>query len=732
MDSEVTDINNLYNEKYDPYIFKRANTAYDIHLSPVSEYFKQSTSYISKMTGMSDELANKWVKKALKTFKLKNPEVTYNEKQENGDMEVSSCKLTDYIKNVLASGDVVVPSFTTYMHPSKEKSLHADFLSINIAARKSDKKMSHKFEQASESETATPSEKATAKDKALYYEVMQKTRKVANNSLSGAYASKSSILFNPSAHYTLTSMTRCVASIGNAITESMVAGNKMFKTPQVVLNYLVAIVSNISKAKVNYALHKYNLHVPTPEEILKSIKLSSDRYWLNAETDQEVLDYLNKLDDAERAAVLYTNDMWNMRNYNEDVVRILIRRMIKRVEKGSVNQLDDLYHSPEGVTTTAHFICANEIKGKNIEYDKMVGSELLETLASTTRNISTWLIYYKPLIEAFFTTDILPLDITYIREMLRDVIVLSDTDSTCGSYDEWVRWYCGEDNFETVGSSVAACVMMFNTQAMDHNIKQFARNMNIDPDRVELLKMKNEFYWPVFITANKNKHYFAMTAVKEGNVFAKPKLERKGVHLIASAIDQDLVKVSEEMMIEVSNKIIKREGINLFSYVKRIADIEREIIRKIDSGAVSMYKLEKVKNKDSYKNDEDKSPYMHHIVWREVFAAKYGSAGDPMYMVVKIPLKIKGKNELKAFMESIKDTDIRERWLKLLDDYDKDSIGTFKPPVMIVNTRGIPEEVKAVIDIKRIVFDNCTVFYNILESLGFYRKPKMMICEMGY
>ena len=83
MDSEVTDINNLYNEKYDPYIFKRANTAYDIHLSPVSEYFKQSTSYISKMTGMSDELANKWVKKALKTFKLKNPEVTYNEKQEN-------------------------------------------------------------------------------------------------------------------------------------------------------------------------------------------------------------------------------------------------------------------------------------------------------------------------------------------------------------------------------------------------------------------------------------------------------------------------------------------------------------------------------------------------------------------------------------------------------------------------------------------------------------------------
>ena len=57
--------------------------------------------------------------------------------------------------------------------------------------------------------------------------------------------------------------------------------------------------------------------------------------------------------------------------------------------------------------------------------------------------------------------------------MLRDSIVLSDTDSTCGSYDKWVNWYYGEDVFHAESIGIAGAIMTINNQIMDHFIKVF-------------------------------------------------------------------------------------------------------------------------------------------------------------------------------------------------------------------------------------------------------------------
>jgi len=710
-----------FNSEYDPYVFKKPDAEYEIQLTPIGEYIKQAATYVSKVNKIDFNTAVNEVKNILKPAGAKNPIVTYNNKEENGDMVVTTDTLTEYIKSVLRSGDVLVPSFTTYMHPSKKKSLHADFLTINIAARKKDKHLEHKYEQ--EGDLA----------KSLYYGTMQKTRKVANNSLSGAYASKSTILSNPSAHYTLTSITRCVASIGNSITESIVAGNKHFRNANVTMNYLTAVVANFDRSVVAGAIVKFKIYIPTPEQIMESVIFSSERYWKDEVAEAKILEFLKTLDDEERCAVLYTNDLWHFKKYNESIMRNMLKHMIKYVPSGSVNHLEDIYKAPEGISTLAHFICMDDIKGMNVEYNKLLGTPILDALASTCRNISTLLIYYKPLISAFLSTTILPTSIAHIREMLRDSIVLSDTDSTCGSYDQWVKWYYGEDRFDTEAMSLAAAVMTINTQAMDHNIKQFARNMNIDPSRVDLLKMKNEFFWNVFVTANKNKHYFANTLVKEGNVYAKPKLELKGVHLIASNINQDLIKTSQAMMNEVMDKLVKGEKLEVYKYVRQVADIERDIKEKVLKGDMSVFKVEKIKTKDSYKKEEDKSPYLHHLLWESVFSEKYGSPGEPMYMVLKIPLLAKKRKDFDYFLANMSDVETKEKWLSFLDKFEKDeSVSTFKAPVTIVGSKGIPEEVMHVVNYKQIITDNCIVFYNILEAIGFYIKPDMLVSEMGY
>ena len=41
-------------------------------------------------------------------------------------------ELTDYIKEAVNNDEIIVPSFTTYFHPNVKKSLHSEFLNINV------------------------------------------------------------------------------------------------------------------------------------------------------------------------------------------------------------------------------------------------------------------------------------------------------------------------------------------------------------------------------------------------------------------------------------------------------------------------------------------------------------------------------------------------------------------------------------------------------------------------
>jgi hypothetical protein len=704
------------------YVFKRPNEEYEINLAPVKDYFAQATEFLAIDKGIPIEQANKLVKTILKKQPIKNPIIKYSHREENGDTVVKEDKITDYIKDVIANGEVIVPSFTCYMHPSKKKSLHADFLSINIALRKQDKHNAFKFKQAGDG------------DRSLYYETLQKTRKIQNNSLSGAYASKSTILYNPTAHYTLTSITRSVASIGNAISESVIAGNKHLRSPEIMYNYIVSIVSNLHMNTVEHVIEKYKLHKPTATEVFDSLIYSSKHYWRDPVFEKTILDFLMKLTPYQLAAVMYLNDLHHLRIYNEEFIKTLLTKMSAKVTTGSVDNLKDLKKAPEGINILTHHIWIDEIRGMSIDYGELAKSnpDLLMSLASTSKHITDTLLEYKPFFRIFFTSSVMPAGIAYIKDMLRDAIVLSDTDSTCGSYDKWVEWYFGYTKFSPEAVGLAAAVMTINTQVVDHNLKLFARNMNVETSLVELLKMKNEYFWPVFTATNVSKHYFADTAVQEGNVFSEPELELKGVHLLASAIDQDIVKEGHNIIKEINKKISNNEKISLYEYVHKAAELERSLITRIKSGDISIFKRDKIKEAGSYKLDPAQSPFIHHMLWNEVFADKYGTPGDPTYMIIKIPTKLKSKKDTDEYLENLKDPEIKERLKNFMVKHNKPTLGTFRPAVSIVASSGIPEEIIEAIDMKRIVMDNLNMLYLVLESVGYYRHNGKLISESGY
>lgn len=699
------------------YTFKNPTIDYAVNMNPLRTYLSHMETYVSKKFNLNKELTLKLIKEAIKENKPRDPKVVFNRKKENGDMERVEDTLKNYLKDVIDGGHIIVPSFTVYNHPSERKSLHAEFLFINVRKRAEDKHKSFEYKQLGN------------KPMEDYYSTMQKIRKIFNNAVSGAYGSKGSILSNPSGHYTLTSITRSVASIGNMTTESMIAGNKYFRNPEVTINYIVALVNRTNSRAVRSTIDKYNIYVPTANEVMDMVLYSSRWYWENKPKENIIFDFIKTLNDEERCMVMYCNDLWHFKQYNDKVMREIVESLGMMSTEPVENHGDLVKKAPEGILNLALCICSDLLKGKKFDVGKMQGTEELNTVASTIQKIMLGMDKYWIFFRTFYTTDIMPTSVAYIRDMLRDAIVLSDTDSTCGSYDKWLEWYYGEPTFNAEAVGIANAIMTINTQVMDHHIKILAANMNIDKSMYETLKMKNEFYWSVFIATNVSKHYYAYTEIQEGNTFKESELELKGVHLIASSIKIEIKKLIHQIMKDLLNAIKNKETISLKNYIEKTIEIELGILNGIKSGNISYFKRIPIKGAKSYKQGPEQSPYQFHLLWEKIFADKYGSLGEPPYTFVKVPLIMDNKAKLNDFVESLTDTDIK---LKFKEYFERKNLGTYttiRIPMDIVTRKGLPEEIVKYVNTSNIIEDSLYALYMVLETLGFYRKPGMQVYQ---
>jgi len=703
--------------------FKRDLDGYTTTMNPVVNYSEQAVKFIMTYSGMEKPEAVKVLRKCCIKKKLKNPLLTYRGRKPNGDREDMTLSLTDYIKSAVSSGDIIVPSFTVYDSPKVNKSLHAEFLTANIKRRSEHKKKAFAAYQDGNMQEF------------LSNDVLQKVMKIFNNSLSGAYGSQSTTLYNPSQHYTLTSMTRSVASIGNGVTESVVAGNKLLYTPDAVMNYITACITIPNLKKISSAMSTYSIKYPSIAEVHTMLRYSSDRYWSDSESQTKIAKYLSKLSPVELASIMYVNDLFHLRMHNEELVKNFLTKLSTRCVSGSDAPLKILSRDIEGINNLAHLICIEDIKGLKVDYKKLEteNPSLLELLGSTAENIYKTLNEYRLLLKAFFVTDMLPIDIANVKDMSRDVIVLSDTDSTCGSYDNWVHWYYGSTKFTQEAIALSAAVMTINTQVIDHNLRIFSKNMNIEKESVGLLKMKNEYFWSAFVVCNISKHYYANTWFQEGNAYKEPKLELKGVHLIASSGNQDIVSKAHADMSAYLKSFEDGNKISAKVVLKKVADLERLILKTIATGDVGIYKLEKIKPFESYNGDTpEKTPYFHHMLWDKVFRDKYGDPGDPTYLVIKLPTTLKSKRTMTEWIDKLEDRNVADKLSAVVRNAGKTHIGTFRLPLNVVGEHGVPKELLSAVDRHRCVVDQCNIFYLLLETIGIYRKPGMLFSELGY
>jgi len=701
-------------------IFYKPESEYTEPLNPVKAYLTQLSFYIETKLKCTREIANQKAIAILKA-KFKDRQMKCFERLENGDRVAKTTTIYKYIKGNLDAGNVLAPTLTSYMPRSVKPSILSDFIFEAVAQRSVAKKESHK---------------AKAKGDLLLYtnkDNEQNNLKTYCNSMSGSFAQEACILHNPANHSTLTSLTRTMTSLSNANNERLIAGNRYYPRGIDVLNNCVFISTMTNVDAVRRTIDRYGLKIPTVEDTVKVLKWSSDLYFQDRNYySTKVIPFLEGLKPEHLTAICYMGDMYHLRQFNPDFMRSFMVRMSEPIV--TEDRLDDvckkLRSIDENVLNLAHHIFFHRMRGKGKVYEEITDIGLLNDLYATACNVQSVLLDYKLLFNTFFVTPIFPPNSFRLKNMRRRVVVLSDTDSTCFTTDEWVTWFGhGEFNINPKTIAMATVVAFVTTQSIINMLRVLSRNLNVDRSLIGKLGMKNEFLWLAHAPAEVSKHYFAYTVSQELIILTEPELEVKGVHLKNSAVSKVMTKDAADLMKRSLVAVSRNEKLSLSEFLGHVVGIEDSIQTSVMKGEPVFLKRSKIKEAGAYSQGPDKSPFARHTFWNLVFGPKYGMFGDPPYSVIKVPTTIDSKTKLNRWVESIEDAELKARLVGWLIENNKKDLPTIYLNIDWVAAYGVPDEILRVVDVKRIVLDVTIQHRVFLETLGVMLYADKMINE---
>lgn len=686
-------------------------------INPVDDYINQMARFLSRQTNDPVEQCREAIIRQIQQHPAptqRDPMVSFFYREAQADVQTVTQPLSQYLASIREHKEILAPSFTSYIPRDQVVSELSDFVQHNLVHRSRAKKAAFQH---------------LAKQEYELYEIKfneQTNRKLYNNSISGAFASVASVLHNPTGHSTLTSVTRVVTSLGNAINERMVAGNRHYRHPDIVLNQLIFFMTDEDPLLAS-VIEQYGLVYPTLEDVVDVIDHSTQLYWRNQRARDQLISVAAKYSPIERARFVYSGDFYQLRRLNDRVVRDMIGSMSQRVvtEKDPQELLRSL---TELELSLAHHICFDEVKGYGVDYDKMHHDGRLAAVVGTAEHVRSVFEHYYPLIEACFLTDALPASVAYIKEMVRRTVVLSDTDSTCASYQDWVSWYRGRPIVDQESHAVAASVMTITTRSVSHALAVLSANLGVSKEHLHTLEMKNEFAWTYFCPTNVSKHYFASTVVRENNVYAQPDLEVKGVHLKNSALPSFVMAQAKQFMHDITESIETNRPLSMRAYLERVATLEQELFHRFQRGDHELYQHLTIKPKEAYTAVYEKSPLIHKEFWDQIFQPIYGGEATPPYAAIKVPTTLLTKDALRLWIEGLPPTTqmaVRQ-WL---ERYRKVALPTVYLPLEAVQSTGIPKELLPILNVKKTVMGLCMVFYILLEAIGYYRKPKTLVLE---
>lgn len=152
--------------------------------------------------------------------------------------------------------------------------------------------------------------------------------------------------------------------------------------------------------------------------------------------------FVNKMTGLQKAAFLYTGDLYHLRVHNDSFIFKFVTEMLKVRESEHIEDpIKALHQYDETYVVLAHSLNREEMMGKGKRYDTMFEDGLIYRLLGTIQNAHESVSRYGDFIACFFRTDNLPPSVVHFPKSIRRSVLTSDTDSTIFTTQDWVRWY---------------------------------------------------------------------------------------------------------------------------------------------------------------------------------------------------------------------------------------------------------------------------------------------------
>lgn len=708
-----------------PFVLPKDQYTRDLDL--LKGFFDQNTHFISTMTGQPGDKVKAFLKRQLSRggqFPLRDPNMLVLKKESPGNRVKDELTLLAYVREVTDTNRILSPSMVCYENPNVLKSPSAIFVEKGISGRKVAKAEQFKAKVAG--------------DTVLEHikDAEQNAKKIGINSLSGMHGFSGNILYIKSGHSSLTSMCRAATGYGNANNERLLAGSRHYHTPTIALANMASLVTSQDHVLFDATMQTWGMVYPTVEQTAECIRRSTDLYWRNAKQFQRLVDYIVRMTPIERAIVVYTGDLYHIAKLNDAVVRTWMDKMIKYDPASDTRDhgITDAHALLSGktfdgdLTVLATYLNAEYTKGEDFDSMKKKGmDDVLIRVAKTAYHLQSVLSEYFSFIRVFLTPTQLTPTVANIRGILRRTVLASDTDSTIFTTQEWVTWYTGSDKRTKEGDGIWYTTTFVACQCIVHVLAKLSANMGVIPEHLHRLSMKNEYAFPVFALTNRAKHYYAFMSAREGNVYKDYEMEIKGVALRSSTVPPTIIKAAKNLMKEVMTRADENRQFTLEELYQTVWHYEQDIVNSIKKGEHKYLKSAQIQ--ESYNNTNKKEPYLdktnwrHYHMWEDIFAPKYGHVESPPFSVIKVPLAINNKTDMQTWFKHCDsvDPEFGARLRNYATLAGRDKISTLMLPLSILSGIGMPDEVMAMIDVRRLTYDILESFYMILESLGVFQ-----------
>ena len=684
---------------------------YGRDLNVVKHYIHDTAWLISRKTGKPYEYVSQWIRKKISdgTVPFKDPKMLTLVRGENGDREVDSGDGTylGYLENIEREGLIVSPTMTTYLPPHKKKSLLSEYIEENIERRDRFKEESKIAKMDGNKEIAN------------FKNILQSLMKIFNNSISGGHGSPGTPLFNLSAHPTLTSTCRCATSYANANNERFLTGSRHYWSYEIAQANIMSIVANFDYVRLEEVVEMYGITIPTVEDVMTIITASCKPYWRGDDHMLKLRHLVESLTDMERCAYAYTQDCYTLAQLNPDLVQTMIMEFASCPTVPIDNPDHYINNTSKDLLALVSVIASKHVDGRRLEVVKEQSPESYGIIGATAKNVLQQLDRYRDIITVFWRTNHVPPSVYNIPSAIRKTVLLSDTDSTVFTVANWVEWIYGKVRYDNMGMAVAATMVYLASQTLIHILALFSANMGVEKKRIHQLEMKNEYMMETLIMTGKAKHYAYRTIVKEGNVFKNPEMEIKGVTLRNSRVPSAIMKGVRQTMTDIMDDIRDNGKVKLTDYLRRVAEIERDILNSIKHGTTDYLTSTQIQAKSAYKNPMSQA-YYYYLLWNTVFGDKYGYIGTLPSRAVKVSMSTDTKTKLNQWIESIEDVNIKTKMADFIKETKRNYLSMLLVPTEVLKNGTIPDEIISGSNVRKTIYNTVEAHYLILESLSYH------------